>query len=133
LPGLRDLIIEEEIACPVSGTRNWTDVRFFNLMYSTQMGSVAEDANEVYLRPETAQGIFVNFLNVQKSGRMKIPFGIAQIGKAFRNEIVARQFIFRMREFEQMEMQFFIRPGTQKEWYEHWKATRMKGHLELGI
>ena len=102
-------------------------------MFSTQLGSVSEEASEIYLRPETAQGIFVNFLNVQKTGRMKIPFGIAQTGKAFRNEIVARQFIFRMREFEQMEMQFFIRPGTQKEWYEHWKETRMKWHLSLGI
>ncbi len=112
---------------------HWTDVRQFNLMFSTQLGSVSEEASEIYLRPETAQGIFVNFLNVQKTGRMKIPFGIAQIGKAFRNEIVARQFIFRMREFEQMEMQFFIRPGTQKEWYEYWKDARMKWHLGLGI
>ncbi len=131
--GLKVLIEREKIKCAVSGTAHWTDVRQFNLMFSTQLGSVAEDANEIYLRPETAQGIFVNFLNVQKTGRMKIPFGIAQIGKAFRNEIVARQFIFRMREFEQMEMQFFIRPGTQKEWYEHWKEQRMKWHLGLGI
>jgi glycyl-tRNA synthetase len=133
LDGLKNLIVEHEIACPISGTRNWTDVRQFNLMYSTQMGSVAEDANEVYLRPETAQGIFVNFLNVQKTGRMKIPFGIAQIGKAFRNEIVARQFIMRMREFEQMEMQFFVRPGEEMKWYEHWRDTRMAWHLSLGI
>ena len=131
--GLKKLIEDNNIKCAVSKTCNWTDVRQFNLMFSTQLGSVAEDANEIYLRPETAQGIFVNFLNVQKSGRMKIPFGIAQIGKAFRNEIVARQFIFRMREFEQMEMQFFIRPGTQKEWYEYWKAERLKWHLGLGI
>lgn len=131
--GLKKLIEDNKIKCGISGTTNWTDVRQFNLMFSTQLGSVAEDASEIYLRPETAQGIFVNFLNVQKTGRMKIPFGIAQIGKAFRNEIVARQFIFRMREFEQMEMQFFIRPGTQKEWYEHWKAERMKWHLSLGI
>ena len=131
--GLKGLIEREKIKCSVSGTAHWTDVRQFNLMFSTQLGSVAEDANEIYLRPETAQGIFVNFLNVQKTGRLKIPFGIAQIGKAFRNEIVARQFIFRMREFEQMEMQFFIRPGTQKEWYEHWKEQRMKWHLGLGI
>jgi len=131
--GLKRLIEELKIKCGISGTSNWTDVRQFNLMFSTQLGSVSEEANEIYLRPETAQGIFVNFLNVQKTGRMKIPFGIAQIGKAFRNEIVARQFIFRMREFEQMEMQFFIRPGTQKEWYEHWKAARMKWHLGLGI
>eukprot|EP01037_Dinobryon_pediforme_P012442 gene12441-12529_t len=132
LPRLKDLIIEHEIACAVSGTRNWTDVRQFNLMFSTQMGAVADDADVVYLRPETAQGIFVNYLNVQKSGRMKIPFGIAQIGKAFRNEVIARQFIIRMREFEQMEMQFFVRPGTQKEWFDKWKAERLQWHLALG-
>ena len=117
-----------KIKCAISGTCNWTDIRQFNLMFSTEFGSTASsdgEDNKIYLRPETAQGIFVNFLNVQKSGRMKIPFGIAQIGKAFRNEIVARQFIFRMREFEQMEMQFFIRPGTQKEWYEKWKANKI--------
>lgn len=134
--GLKKLIVDHNIKCAVSGTANWTDIRQFNLMFSTEFGSVASETegdNVVYLRPETAQGIFVNFLNVQKTGRMKIPFGIAQIGKAFRNEIVARQFIFRMREFEQMEMQFFIRPGTQKEWYEHWKEERLKWHLSLGI
>jgi glycyl-tRNA synthetase len=131
--GLKELIITQNIKCSVSGTTNWTDVRQFNLMFSTEMGSVAEDADKIYLRPETAQGIFVNFLNVQKTARMKIPFGIAQTGKAFRNEIVARQFIFRMREFEQMEMQFFIRPGTQKEWYDYWKEARLKWHLSLGI
>jgi glycyl-tRNA synthetase len=130
---LKTLIEQHEIACPISGTRNWTDVRQFNLMFSTEMGAMAEDADKIYLRPETAQGIFVNFLNVQKTGRMKIPFGIAQTGKAFRNEIIARQFIMRMREFEQMEMQFFIRPGTQKEWYEHWKTARMKWHHKLGF
>jgi glycyl-tRNA synthetase len=133
MAGLKKLIEDQKIKCTVSGTANWTDVRQFNLMFSTQLGSVSEEASEIYLRPETAQGIFVNFLNVQKTGRMKIPFGIAQIGKAFRNEIVARQFIFRMREFEQMEMQFFIRPGTENEWYEHWKEARMKWHLALGI
>lgn len=131
--GLKKLIEDNKIKCSVSGTGNWTEVRQFNLMFSTQLGSVSEEASEIYLRPETAQGIFVNFLNVQKTGRMKIPFGIAQTGKAFRNEIVARQFIFRMREFEQMEMQFFIRPGSQKEWYEYWKEERMKWHLSLGI
>lgn len=131
--GLRQLIINQGIKCPVSKTGNWTEVRQFNLMFSTHMGSVSEEASEIYLRPETAQGIFVNFLNVQKSGRLKIPFGIAQIGKAFRNEIVARQFIFRMREFEQMEMQFFCRPGTQKEWFEFWRGERQKWHLSLGI
>ncbi len=134
--GLKQLIESANIKCAISGTCNWTDVRQFNLMFSTEFGSTAssEDAdNKIYLRPETAQGIFVNFLNVQKTGRMKVPFGIAQIGKAFRNEIVARQFIFRMREFEQMEMQFFVRPGTEGEWYEYWKETRMKWHLSLGI
>ena len=133
LVGLKALIEDLEIACPVSGTKNWTDVRQFNLMFSTEMGSVAGDAATIYLRPETAQGIFVNFLNVQKSGRMKIPFGIAQIGKAFRNEIIARQFIFRMREFEQMEMQFFVRPGEEMKWYEHWKSKRIAWHKALGL
>jgi glycyl-tRNA synthetase len=130
---MKQLIEDLEVTCPVSGTRNWTEVRQFNLMFSTEMGSVAEDANKIYLRPETAQGIFVNFLNVQKTGRMKIPFGIAQIGKAFRNEIVARQFIFRMREFEQMEMQFFVKPGEEMKWYEYWKEKRMKWHTTLGL
>lgn len=133
MAGLKQLIEELEIACPVSGSRNWTDVRQFNLMFATQMGSVSEGADTVYLRPETAQGIFVNFLNVYKTGRMKVPFGIAQIGKAFRNEIVARQFIFRMREFEQMEMQFFVRPGEELTWFEYWKEERMKWHQNLGI
>ncbi len=130
---LKALIELHEIACPISGTKVWTDVRQFNLMFSTEMGAMAEDADKIYLRPETAQGIFVNFLNVQKTGRMKIPFGIAQTGKAFRNEIIARQFIMRMREFEQMEMQFFVRPGTQKEWYEYWKEARIKWHKKLGL
>ncbi len=133
LAGLKQLILDLEIVCPISGTRNWTDVRQFNLMFATKMGSVIDDSDTLYLRPETAQGIFVNFLNVQKSGRMKVPFGIAQIGKAFRNEIVARQFIFRMREFEQMEMQFFVRPGTELEWFKHWKEERLQWHLALGI
>ncbi|WP_128544156.1 glycine--tRNA ligase [Larkinella soli] len=133
LNAVRDLIVSEGIVDPISGTANWTEVRQFNLMFSTQVGSVAEDASLIYLRPETAQGIFVNFLNVQKTGRMKIPFGIAQIGKAFRNEIVARQFTFRMREFEQMEMQYFVRPGTEMEWYEKWKETRMNFHRAVGI
>lgn len=133
LEDVKNLIEELEIVCPVSGSKNWTDVKQFNLMFGTKLGASAENATDLYLRPETAQGIFVNFLNVQKSGRLKIPFGIAQIGKAFRNEIVARQFIFRMREFEQMEMQFFIKPGTQIEWYEKWKELRMKWHLSLGM
>lgn len=131
--GLKQLMTDQKIVCSVSGTANWTDIRQFNLMFSTQLGSVAEDADTIYLRPETAQGIFVNFLNVQKTARMKIPFGIAQTGKAFRNEIVARQFIFRMREFEQMEMQFFVRPGTQMEWYNFWKQERLNWHKSLGI
>jgi len=133
LAGVRQLILDEGIVCPVSGTSKWTEVRQFNLMFSTQGSSVDADAPPVYLRPETAQGIFVNFLNVQKSARLKIPFGIAQIGKAFRNEIVARQFIFRMREFEQMEMQFFVRPGTEGEWYETWKAARRRFHEAIGL
>ena len=133
LEELRQIILDEEIVCPISGTKNWTDVRQFNLMFSTEMGSTADGSMKIYLRPETAQGIFVNYLNVQKTGRMKIPFGIAQIGKAFRNEIVARQFIFRMREFEQMEMQFFVKPGTELEWFAKWKETRMKWHQNLGF
>ena len=133
LDELKQIILDEEIVCPISGTRNWTDVRQFNLMFSTEMGASADGSMKVYLRPETAQGIFVNYLNVQKTGRMKIPFGIAQIGKAFRNEIVARQFIFRMREFEQMEMQFFVAPGTELEWFPKWKQTRMAWHQALGF
>lgn len=133
LVAFKQLIDDLEIACPVSGSKNWTEVRQFNLMFATELGSVAGDSSKIYLRPETAQGIFVNFLNVQKTGRMKIPFGIAQIGKAFRNEIVARQFIFRMREFEQMEMQFFVRPGEEMKWYEYWKEQRTKWHIALGL
>lgn len=133
LAAVKELIEELKIVCPISGSGNWTDVKQFNLMFGTKIGASADSAMDLYLRPETAQGIFVNFLNVQKTGRMKIPFGIAQIGKAFRNEIVARQFIFRQREFEQMEMQFFVRPGTQKEWYDKWKETRIKWHYSLGF
>ena len=133
LAELRAIIVDEEIVCPISGTKNWTDVRQFNLMFKTEMGSTADGAMTVYLRPETAQGIFVNYLNVQKTGRMRVPFGIAQIGKAFRNEIVARQFIFRMREFEQMEMQFFCRPGTELEWFRTWKERRLRWHKALGL
>ena len=133
LEELRQIIIDCEIADPESGSRNWTEVRQFNLMFDTSVGSVSEAASKIYLRPETAQGIFVNFLNVQKSGRMKIPFGIAQTGKAFRNEIVARQFIMRMREFEQMEMQFFVRPGEELKWFEFWKEARMKWHQSLDM
>src|SRR5574344_2610399 len=133
LDELKQIILDEGIVDPISGTKNWTDVRQFNLMFSTEMGSTAEGASKIYLRPETAQGIFVNYLNVQKTGRMKIPFGIAQIGKAFRNEIVARQFIFRMREFEQMEMQFFVKPGTEMDWFKQWRETRMKWHQALGF
>ena len=133
LQGLRDIIIDCGIVCPISGTKNWTEVRQFNLMFSTQLGNISGEDGIIYLRPETAQGIFVNFLNVQKTGRMKIPFGIAQIGKAFRNEIVARQFIFRMREFEQMEMQFFVRPGSELEWFAKWKEARLQWHKALGL
>ena len=133
LNSIYELIVELEIICPVSGTKNWTSVKQFNLMFQTEIGSVSGESASIFLRPETAQGIFVNYLNVQKTGRKKIPFGIAQIGKAFRNEIIARQFIFRMREFEQMEMQFFITPGTQEKWYNHWKENRMNWHKSLGI
>jgi glycyl-tRNA synthetase len=133
LEDVKALIEELEIADPETGSRNWTDVKQFNLMFGTKLGASADTAMDLYLRPETAQGIFVNFLNVQKTGRMKIPFGIAQTGKAFRNEIVARQFIFRMREFEQMEMQFFVKPGEEMKWYEYWKETRLKWHLSLGL
>lgn len=133
LADVKALIEELEIADPETGSKNWTEVRQFNLMFGTKLGATTESAMDLYLRPETAQGIFVNFLNVQKTGRMKIPFGIAQIGKAFRNEIVARQFIFRMREFEQMEMQYFVAPGTELEWYEKWKQARLKWHLSLGL
>ena len=133
LEELKNIIEDCGIVCPISGTKNWTDVKQFNLMFKTQLGSTESNSTDLFLRPETAQGIFLNYLNVQKTGRMKIPFGIAQIGKAFRNEIVARQFIFRMREFEQMEMQFFIKPGTQMKWYEHWKNVRLNWHLSLGL
>jgi len=133
LADIKLLIEDLGIACPVSGSKNWTEVRQFNLMFSTELGSLAEGANKIYLRPETAQGIFVNYLNVQKSGRMRLPFGIAQVGKAFRNEIIARQFIFRMREFEQMEMQFFIKPGSEQDWYEYWKEKRINWHKSLGL
>ena len=133
LADVKALIEELEIADPETGSRNWTEVRQFNLMFGTKLGASADTAMDLYLRPETAQGIFVNFLNVQKTGRMKIPFGIAQTGKAFRNEIVARQFIFRMREFEQMEMQFFVRPGEEMKYYEYWKETRLNWHLSLGL
>ncbi|HEX8577848.1 MAG TPA: glycine--tRNA ligase, partial [Flavobacterium sp.] len=133
LDDVKALIEELEIADPETGSRNWTDVKQFNLMFGTKLGASADSAMDLYLRPETAQGIFVNFLNVQKSGRMKVPFGIAQTGKAFRNEIVARQFIFRMREFEQMEMQFFVKPGEEMKWYEYWKTTRLNWHLSLGL
>ena len=135
LKSVKLLIEELQIKCPISGTSNWTDVRQFNLMFKTELGSTSETRSDIYLRPETAQGIFVNFLNVQKSSRMKIPFGIAQIGKAFRNEIIARQFIFRMREFEQMEMQFFVKPGDEIKWYDYWKKSRLQWHenLNLGV
>lgn len=133
LPALKSLIDDLEIACPESGSRNWTEVRQFNLMFSTQTGTSGDDATTIYLRPETAQGTYVNYLNVQKTSRQKLPFGIAQTGKSFRNEIIARQFIFRMREFEQMEMQFFLKPGTEARWYDYWKEKRMQWHLALGI
>ena len=133
LAKVKNLIDELEIKCPISGTCNWTEVRQFNLMFKTKLGASEDSSMDLYLRPETAQGIFLNYLNVQKTSRMKIPFGIAQTGKAFRNEIVARQFIFRMREFEQMEMQFFIQPGSQSKWFDIWKKKRLDWHLNIGI
>ena len=133
LESIKKMIEDLKIKCPISGTCNWTEVREFNLMFKTELGSTSESSSEIYLRPETAQGIFVNFLNVQKSSRMKIPFGIAQIGKAFRNEIIARQFIFRMREFEQMEMQFFVKPGEEMKWYDFWKKSRLNWHKNLNL
>ena len=133
LVGLKNLILELGINDPVSGTQNWTDVKQFNLMFSTKIGSNVDTSSSIYLRPETAQGIFLNFLNVINSTRVKIPFGIAQIGKAFRNEIIARQFVFRMREFEQMEMQFFVEPGTEMNFYDDWKDKRMKWHKSLHL
>ncbi|TWP28678.1 glycine--tRNA ligase [Apibacter muscae] len=129
----KELIEELGIGDPETGSKNWTEVRQFNLMFGTKLGSTADTATDLYLRPETAQGIFVNYLNVQKTGRKKLPFGIAQIGKAFRNEIVARQFIFRMREFEQMEMQFFVAPGSELSFFEEWKNKRLNWHLALGL
>ena len=133
LNDVRNLIIELEIACEKSGSKNWSDVKQFNLMFSTNLGATSGSMTEIFLRPETAQGIFVNFLNVQKTSRLRVPFGIAQVGKAFRNEVIARQFIFRMKEFEQMEMQFFVKPGSQKKWYSYWKENRLKWHLSLGL
>jgi glycyl-tRNA synthetase len=133
LQELHQIIMDLGIVCPESGSRNWSEVKQFNLMFKTQLGAVAGDAMDLYLRPETAQGIFVNFLNVYKTSRVKVPFGIAQIGKAFRNEIVARQFIFRMREFEQMEMQFFVRPGLELDYFAEWKEKRRNWHLALGL
>lgn len=130
---LHAIIMEEEIRGPDSGAFDWTAVRQFNLMFETHMGPVADSESKLYLRPETAQGIFVNFHNVQGTARQKVPFGIAQMGKAFRNEIVARQFVFRMREFEQMEMQYFVKPGEQIEAFERWKEARMQWHLGCGI
>jgi glycyl-tRNA synthetase len=118
--------------CPDCGGQ-MTEARQFNLMFKTQMGAMTDEAYEVYLRPETAQGIYVNFLNILNSTRQKVPFGIAQIGKAFRNEITPRNFTFRTREFEQAEMQFFVKPGTDKEWFEYWKEQRMNWYYKLGI
>ncbi len=130
---LYDIIMDFAIPDPVSGTTDWTEVRNFNLMFSTHVGPVADDKSVVYLRPETAQGIFVNMKNVMESARLKPPFGIAQIGKSFRNEINTKNFLFRTREFEQMEMQFFIPPGTEGEWFEYWRQERWAWFTSLGI
>lgn len=131
--GLMELLTVAGIECPIAKTSAWTQARQFNLMFPTIIGTTEQAGTKAYLRPETAQGIFVNFLNVQKTTRQKIPFGIAQMGKAFRNEIVARQFIFRMREFEQMEMQWFIHPEEQEHWFAHWKNARLKWYEALGF
>lgn len=130
---LYDIIIENEIKSPDSGAFDWTEVRQFNLMFKTAFGATASEDDAVYLRPETAQGIFVNYKNVLDTSRVSIPFGIAQTGKAFRNEVVARQFIFRMREFEQMEMQYFVEPGTDEAAYEEWMTKRIAWHKKIGI
>ncbi len=131
---LYEIIMNEEIRAPESGAFDWTEVRQFNLMFKTHYGAVTKDEDDViYLRPETAQGIFVNYKNVMDTARVQIPFGIAQIGKAFRNEVVARQFVFRMREFEQMEMQYFVEPGTDGEEYDKWLEKRMEWHKDLGV
>ncbi len=128
-----EIIIKYNIKDPVSGTMDWTEVRNFNLMFKTYVGPIEDASNIVYLRPESAQGIFVNFKNVMDSSRLKIPFGIAQIGKAFRNEINTKNFLFRTREFEQMEMQYFIKPGTEKEWFEYWKEQRYQWYINIGM
>jgi glycyl-tRNA synthetase len=127
------IIIDEQIPDPVSGTTDWTEVRYFNLMFKTFVGPVEDMSNTVYLRPETAQGIFVNFKNVLDSTRQKPPFGIAQIGKAFRNEINTKNFLFRTREFEQMEMQYFVKPGTEREWFDYWFEQRWNWFINLGM
>jgi len=127
------IIIDFGIKDPASGTAEWTEVRYFNLMFKTFIGPLEDASSAVYLRPETAQGIFVNFQNVLQSTRHKVPFGIAQIGKAFRNEINTRNFLFRTREFEQMEMQFFVRPGDDQKWYEYWIEQRWQWFLDHGM
>jgi glycyl-tRNA synthetase len=130
---LKQLILDEGIKDPVSGTDDWTDVRQFNLMFQTQVGAVEGSASVAYLRPETAQGIFINFNNVVTATRKKLPFGIAQIGKSFRNEITPGNFVFRTREFEQMEMEFFCRPEEAKQWYDYWQNERYQWYLDLGV
>jgi glycyl-tRNA synthetase len=130
---LYEIIMENEIRAPESGAFDWTEVRQFNLMFKTQFGSTSTEEDGVYLRPETAQGIFVNYKNVLDTARVQVPFGIAQTGKAFRNEVVARQFVFRMREFEQMEMQYFVKPGTDEGEYEKWLEKRLEWHKMMGI
>mgnify|MGYP000946547651 CR=1 FL=1 len=128
-----DYIQTERLACPRCGNHDFTDIRQFNLMFKTFQGVTEDAKSEVYLRPETAQGIFVNFKNVQRTSRKKIPFGIGQIGKSFRNEITPGNFIFRTREFEQMELEFFCAPGTDAEWYDYWKSFSLQWLLDLGL
>lgn len=130
---MKDYILEHEIKCPDCGSLNYTDIRQFNLMFKTFQGVTEDSSSEIFLRPETAQGIFVNFSNVQRTTRKKVPFGIAQIGKSFRNEITPGNFIFRTREFEQMELEFFCAPGEDMEWFEYWKNYCLKWLSDLGM
>ena len=130
---MKDYILEHEIKCPNCGSLSYTDIRQFNLMFKTFQGVTEDSSSEIYLRPETAQGIFVNFSNVQRTTRKKVPFGIAQIGKSFRNEITPGNFIFRTREFEQMELEFFCAPGEDMEWFDYWKNHCLKWLSDLGM
>ncbi len=130
---IAELFEKLKVSCPIAKSSKWLPAQKINLLFTTQVGAIEDKSKKLYLRPETAQGIFVNFLYLEKTMRMKIPFGVAQIGKAFRNELIARQFTFRMREFEQMEMQYFITPGDEEKWFSFWKKERMDWYKLLGI